>query len=497
MSKKAFLNVLLIPLIVFGGLPLVESLQFSEAVQTTATDALAGTVIELWNFTSSSEIVFSPVVADGFVYVTSGHSGGSYTILYCINASTGAQVWNKTGLFYRFAVTNGYVYVSQGLPGAVFCLSASTGAQLWNYSYGTLAGTPVVEGGVVYVGGYNYTRFTGIDAGFICALDAKTGRKLWSFSGPEGTRFFEPPVLADANLYALSAVYTDEVRYWNSAVYAFDSSMGRKLWNYSTSGQFSSLVASGQSVYVSSNFVNTTDIIGGTVYEGGVLALNALNGARIWGYSIHSSVGSPIIANDTVYAVSGNGGAYALAASDGKVIWNHSTGLVTGSPLLVNGYLYVGSSDGVYCFDSTNGAVKWNFKTTEYADSWGATVPTYANGVIYVGWNGPLFFSPVTQHNFYALDAVSGERIWNYTIGYTILYSPTVAGTKVYIGATYVTESNPDMIGQGAVLALNSTITLLPHSTSFPASTTLIVASVITVAVVGIGLLVYFKKRKR
>jgi outer membrane protein assembly factor BamB len=272
--------------------------------------------------------------------------------------------------------------------------------------------------------------------------------------------------------------------------------MGGKLWNYSTSGQFSSLVASDQNVYVSSNFVNTTDITGGTVYEGGVSALNALNGTRIWDYQIHSSVGSPIIANDTVYAVSGNGGVYALAASDGKVIWNYSTGLGTGSSLLVNGYLYVGSFDGVYCFDSYNGAVKWNFKATEYADSWGATVPTYANGVIYVGWNGPLFFSPVTQHNFYALDAVSGERIWNYTIGYTILYSPTVAGTEVYIGATYVTESNPDVIGQGAVLALNSTITPLPHSTSFPVSTILIVASVVTVIVVGIGLLVCFKKRK-
>jgi outer membrane protein assembly factor BamB len=181
MSKKAFLNVLLIALMVFGGLPLVASLQFSKVVQTTAADALAGTVTELWNFTSSSEIVFSPVVADGFVYVKSGPSGGSYSILYCINASTGAQVWNKTGLFYRFAVANGYVYVSQGSPGAVFCLSASTGAQLWNYSYGTLAGTPVVKEGVVYVGGYNYTRSTGIDAGFICALDAETGRKLWSF----------------------------------------------------------------------------------------------------------------------------------------------------------------------------------------------------------------------------------------------------------------------------------------------------------------------------
>ena len=483
MTKKAFLSVLLIALMVLGGLPSVESLQFSKAAQTTSADALTGTVAELWNFTSSSEIVFSPVVADGFIYVKSGPSGGVYSILYCINASNGIEVWNKTGSYYRFAIANGYIYLSQGgSPNAVSCLNATNG-------------TPIVEKGVVYVCGYNYTRSTGIDIGFIYALDAMTGRKIWSFSGPVDTHFFDSPVLAGANLYALSADYSEQDASWHSAVYAFNAHTGKKLWNYTAPGRFSALTNGGQNVYISSNFVDTNgnlDVENGSgyVYEGSVLALNALNGTRIWDYPIHSSVESPIIANDTVYAVSGDGNVYALAASDGKPIWNYSIELETSPPLLVNGYLYVGSSAGVYCFNASTGTVNWNFKATEFAGSWGVTIPAYTNGVIYVGWNGNPR-APATYY-FYALDALSGDRIWNYTIDGTVRYSPVVAGTTVYIGATYPTEEYPYMRGLGAVLALNSTITSLPHSTSLPFSTTLVVASVITVTFASIGLLVYF-----
>lgn len=497
MSKKAFLSALLIALIVFGLLPLIASLQFSKAAQTTSTDALTGTVTELWNFTSSSEIVFSPVVADGCVYVKSGPSGGVYSILYCINASTGVQVWNKTGSVYRYTIANGYIYLSHGVSqgSAVSCLNAANGAQLWSYSYGTISGTPVVERGVVYVGGENWTWSTGISIGFIYALDAMTGRKIWSFSGPAGTNFYGSPVLADANLYAFSAAYSRQDASWHSAVYAFNAHTGKKLWNYTTPGRFSALTAAGQNVYVSSNFVDTNgnlDVENGSgyVYEGGVLALNALNGTRIWNYPIHSSVESPIVANDTVYAVSGVEDVYALAASDGKTIWNYSIGSGTTSPLLVDGYLYVGSSAGVHCFNASTGTLNWHF-TDFFAGSWGVTIPAYTNGVIYAGWNAATYF-------FYALDALNGNRIWNYTIDGTVGYSPVVAGTMVFIGRDYAYPTdNPYMRGLGAVLALNSTITSLPHSTPFPFSTTLVVASVITVTVVSIGLLVYFKKRKR
>ena len=45
-----------------------------------------------------------------------------------------------------------------------------------------------------------------------------------------------------------------------------------------------------------------------------------------------------------------------------------------GSYLLVNGYLYVGYPDGVYCFNSYNGAVIWKFAASDFATS-AATSP--------------------------------------------------------------------------------------------------------------------------
>jgi outer membrane protein assembly factor BamB len=489
MSKRVFLSVLLIALMALTLLPLTRRLQVTSADASNPTS----TVTELWKFPSDKEIVYSPVAANGYVYVTSTNSGGSTRTLYCINASTGSQEWNMTADLATFAVANSYVYVGQGNPGTVSCLNASTGAQVWNFSGGTLFSTPTVKKGVVYVATAN---------GLIYGLDATTGTKIWNFSGPAGTNFFRvPPVLADTTLYALSSAYSEQDASWHSGIYAFNAQTGDKRWNYSTPGQFGSFAVANQAVYVSSNFVNTTDYIdaeksGGFVYEGGVLALNASDGTKIWDYPIRSSVNLPIVANDTVYAVSDDGKVYALAASDRKVIWSYSTDLETGSPLLVDDHLYVGSSIGVYCFDSVNGLVKWNFETNEYANSWGATVPVYADGVIFFGWNGPLFFSPVTEHNFYALDALNGERVWNYTIGYTVLFSPVLVGSTVYMGATYVTKENPDRIGGGAVLALNSTITSLPHSvSSFPFSKVLVVISIVVV-VICVVLIVYFKNRK-
>ena len=478
--------------------------------QTLTANADPGTTrkvefTQLWNFESDRSFVASPVFADGLVYVTSANSGSGTGTLYCINASSGTQIWNTTTLFQTFTVANGYVYLGGAvipepsthlfLQGVVSCLNAYDGTEVWNYSYGTSFATPVVDGDIVYVPGFNYTLFADVSIGFIFAFDASTGAKKWDFQGPIGTRFdIDSLVLAGGNLYAVSAVYTEEDRHWNSAVYAFDASTGEKLWNYSTPGQFSSLVASGQNVYVSSNFVNTTDITGGTVYEGGVLALNALGGTRIWNYPTDSSVESLIVANGTVHAVSGIGNVYALDASNGRVIWVYPTRLSTGPALLVNSSLFVGSSTGVYCFDASNGHVIWNFATDAYAGS-SATFPVYSDGVVYVGWNGPQFFSSVTQHDFYALDALTGEKIGNYTLGYTVQNSPAIINSTVYVGASWVTEESPDYAGPGAVVALNSTITLSPQP-STPSSALAVTLIVIVIIAVAAGLLLY-RKRKR
>lgn len=408
-----------------------------------------------------------------------------------------------------FAVADGYVYVGESagplpsLYGIIICLNGSNGTQLWSHSYGTSLTSIVQNGGIVYGAGFGYTLSTDVNSGFIFALNASTGTNIWSHLGLAGTRFdYNSLVLAGANLYTLSAVYSEQDASWHSGVYAFNANTGSQLWNYTTSGQFSSLTAAGQSVYVSSTFANTTGYINsenvsGYVYEGGVLALNASNGTRIWNYTTNSYVQTPIVANDTVYAVSGDGNVYAFDASDGRIVWNYTTGsspgsaliassyLSPGSALTANNYLYVGSPTGVYCFDASNGAAIWNFTDDTLSYSFG-TYPVYADGVIYMGWNG-YSSSPL---NFYALDASNGQKLWNYTIGYTIQNPPLVAGNTVYIGSGY-------SAGPGAVIALNSTITLPPPPSpsptvpEFPSTITLAALFAATAA------LAAFLKRKK
>ena len=129
---------------------------------------------------------------------------------------------------------------------------------MWNYSAGTSFSTPVVSKGIAYAGGHSYTLSTGVDIGFVYAFNASTGEKLWSFLGPVGTRFDRKSlVLEGANLYAMSAAYSDHDASWNSSIYAFNAYTGEILWKYTTTGQFGSLLFDGQNVYVSSNFVNT------------------------------------------------------------------------------------------------------------------------------------------------------------------------------------------------------------------------------------------------
>ena len=312
---------------------------------------------------------------------------------------------------------------------------------------------------------------------------------------PQGTSFnWNSPVLAGGNLYAFSAIYSNENSSYNSIAYAFDASTGEELWNYTSIGDFTSLAVAGTKVYFSSSYVDTTNFVNsenvnGGVFDGGVVALNASNGEAIWTYPIDSSVTSPIIANDTVYVVSGDGSVYAFNTADGALNWHYVAGTGLGSPFLINSYLYMGSSFGVYCLNAINGSMIWNFATSDFASS-SPTCPTYSDGVIYVGWNGPMFFSSSTQHNFYAVDASNGKTIWNYTIGYTVESPPAAAGGTVFIGGNWVTTQSPDFEGSGAVLALKAESTL-------PVSMTVAVIIVIVLIIVLTVAFVFQKRLKK
>ena len=101
----------------------------------------------------------SPAVANGYVYVGTGESANPDKNVYCLNALTGAKIWNYTtqdGVNSSPAVAGDYVYVG-GWDGNVYCLNASSGANIWTYTTGNhVSSSPAVWDGIVYVGSWDH-----------------------------------------------------------------------------------------------------------------------------------------------------------------------------------------------------------------------------------------------------------------------------------------------------------------------------------------------------
>jgi outer membrane protein assembly factor BamB len=113
--------------------------------------------------------------------------------------------------------------------------------------------------------------------------------------------------------------------------------------------------------------------------------------------------------------------------------------------------VYVGGSDGLYAVDALTGERVWWFETGNYVYS----SPTVVSGSVY-------FNSP---EGLYSVTADTGDEIWKFTglngesVSGGIAPSPTVVDNTVYIGSVY--GSDTDSIGnptdyQGSIYAVDS-----------------------------------------
>ena len=128
----------------------------------------------------------APVVVDGVVYMQD-----LYANVYAISLATGKLKWEypvniaeKSGPGPDgVAVANGVVYGDTS--SAVFALNAATGKVLWddphllNSGQGSFEIQPTVAGGRVYLAS---AYGSGPGGGVLLALDALSGKELWSFN---------------------------------------------------------------------------------------------------------------------------------------------------------------------------------------------------------------------------------------------------------------------------------------------------------------------------
>ncbi|MGH3247048.1 MAG: PQQ-binding-like beta-propeller repeat protein [Trebonia sp.] len=172
-----------------------------DAVASRISSANVASLKEAWTFklsgtaatgvSDTGSLAAAPVVVDGTVYLQD-----LYANVYAISLPTGALKWEyQANLAEKsgpgpdgVAVANGVVYGDTST--AVFALNAATGKVIWNdgsllsSGQGSFEIQPAVAGGRVYLAS---AYGSGPGGGVILALDAATGKELWTFNTVAGS----------------------------------------------------------------------------------------------------------------------------------------------------------------------------------------------------------------------------------------------------------------------------------------------------------------------
>jgi alcohol dehydrogenase (cytochrome c) len=254
----------------------------------------------------TGSLVSNPIVVNGVVYIQDLDSN-----VYALSLRTGKLKWEYTlnvpaqsgpgpnGV----AVADGTVYGDS--PSTAFALSAASGKVRWvdhgilHKGQGTFAIQPQVADGRVYLGS---AYGIGAGGGVLLALDASTGRMLWSFNtvpGPDpgvqvlklgaGGAWQTPLVGTDGSVtfgtgnpyqsIGSAIKYTGRLLYTDSEV-NLDAATGKLRWYYqAVPDDFKDYDLQASPIAAS---IGGTGVILGAGKMGDVYAMNARTGKLIW-----------------------------------------------------------------------------------------------------------------------------------------------------------------------------------------------------------------------
>lgn len=310
----------------------------------------------------------------------------------------------------------------------------------WNLS--DAAGEPPVA-----VGGHLY-----VEAGpWVRSYNAASGELEWSFTTitPNGN-YTVPLAVSDGVVYAPA---NDGTR---SILYALDAATGKKLWSmpkvcgipsvadatlFLDEGFYACARAGVTSIDIATHTVNwksnvgsNPSVAGGHVYvttDAEVSSLDEATGALEWTSKnligpVRDRIDTQVtVANGLLYVAIRTGTAYALDPANGRVRWttqvsdNYTTDFA-----VANGMVYIaGRNNGLHAtlhaLNAATGKQVWTFKASQPI----VTDPTVANGVVYV--------SSYDKH-LTALDAATGAKLWDFLAGGSPLWDIVVSNGALY-----------------------------------------------------------------
>jgi outer membrane protein assembly factor BamB len=253
-----------------------------------ALDAATG--LQKWKFHTGDVVHSSPAVMDSVVYI-----GSWDTYFYAIEAATGKQKWrfrtgddptfhNQIGIQSSPLVANGTVYFGCR-DSHLYAVNAQTGEQKWafNTKGSWVIGSPALKDGRLY--------FTTSDSGLFHAVDAETGREIYtlSFLWP----LFSSPAIAGNTLYVGSE---------EGKLLAIDLTAQKLAWSFQTDGSKANgptyTQADGKPNYAAA-------FTGDGFYDTMMVGMDRMQ-------SVGMVLSSPVVVNDSLYFGSTDGNIYAL-----------------------------------------------------------------------------------------------------------------------------------------------------------------------------------------
>jgi len=290
----------------------------------------------------------------------------------------------------------------------------------------------------------------------VAAYDAIEQQELWRFNTENGQlNFYAPPSVVDDRI-----ILGD----YGAAGSFLSPQIIVTIYGQEDRGQSAPQTDWANSEIAADKIVAGPLQVGDIAYvasaDFNLYALEVETGEVIWVFPTNGAIwGQPTYHDGIIYITSLDKNVYALDVENGEVIWQEELGgAISAKPLLNidENLLYVGAYDNVmHALDADTGAEKWTFTATNWI--WNA--PALANGVLYFADSSGQVFS---------VDAASGEEIWTTSIDEmhevegNLLPAPeriegAIQASPVYFdGILYVASEGNRISEEGLLVALDA-----------------------------------------
>jgi len=290
----------------------------------------------------------SPIVVGTRIFLESADEQGKTQSIVCYERATGKELWqqelHKGGFDGRWhgkntrasstlASDGAQVYATFYNQGAIWATALDfDGKQRWQTKLGDFeshwgySASPTIHKSLVLVAADHKK------AGYLVALDRKTGEVRWRTPRPAEPTYASPVVLQVAGKDQLLIAGANLIA-------SYDPDTGKLLWSCKgTSTEcVSSIVAEGDSVFAT----------GGYPSKETVCVLGDGSGKVLWRVPQGAFVPSMLVHRGALYGVLDDGIALCWKADTGKETWKERlAGKFSASPVLAGEHIYVPSESG-------------------------------------------------------------------------------------------------------------------------------------------------------